>query len=71
MSHPSWQVEVKDKDFETGASVGRFKSDTEVRAFDADGGEHRFIPECHVGNTIAFYPFVNNHNSSLRTVFLK
>lgn len=39
-------------DFEKD-TVPRFKGSYEVKAFDADGGEHRFIPECHVSYSVS------------------
>jgi len=43
-----WQVEIKEPDFVNSDTVQRVRSETEIRAFDADGGEHRFTPESHV-----------------------
>ena len=33
-------------------TLRRVKHDAEVRAFDADGNEHRFTPEAHVSLAI-------------------
>lgn len=42
------------------SKVRRFKCDTEVRAFDADGMEHRFTPECHVCYSLSWKSSPNN-----------
>ena len=41
-------------DFQKSDTVFRFKFDTEVRAFDADGGEPRFTPEYHVSYSVCY-----------------
>jgi hypothetical protein len=41
-------------DFQKSDTVRRFKFDAEVRAFDANGGEHRFTPECHVSYSVCY-----------------
>jgi hypothetical protein len=47
------QVVIPDRMFESRKQVQppRFKFQTDIRAFDASGGEHRFTPECHVSGS--------------------
>ena len=45
-----WQVNVPDINFQNQEHP-RFKFQTEIKAFDASGGEHRFTPECHVSGS--------------------
>jgi hypothetical protein len=47
--------------FVSADTVPRFRFDTEVRAFDANGGEHRFTPECHVSHPVSCTSSPNNH----------
>ena len=54
-----WQVEVQ-PNFVKASTVPRIKFDTEVRAFDANGTEHRFIPECHVSYSASCISSPNN-----------
>ena len=51
----SFSLQVQDFANEISLSLAtapRFKSDYPVRAFDADGGEHLFTPECHVSGLV-------------------
>ena len=43
-----WQVELSESDFVNHFTAPRFKCETEIRGFNANGGEHSFTLECHV-----------------------
>ena len=55
-----WQVPTREHDFVKNDKVSRCKFDTEIRAFDVNGGEHRFTPECHVSYPLCCKSSPNN-----------
>jgi hypothetical protein len=48
------QVQTEKISLDKGVCPDKIKCDTELRAFDAEGNEHRFTPEFHV-SSVAFY----------------
>lgn len=50
--------------------VPMFKFDTEIRAFDADGAEHRFTPKCHVSYSVCWKSSSDYQCFSSRPVLL-
>ena len=66
-----WQVEVQEPNFVNSKTLRRFKCDTEIRAFDANGGEHRFTPECHVSCSVSWKSSPITTSFSLTVALLK
>jgi hypothetical protein len=50
-----WQIkeEEDNPNLEIAEGIQKIKCDTELRAFDARGVEHRFTPEFHVGHFVS------------------